>query len=199
MANSTGAKLKVKIIIGSTRPARFGDKAGNWINDLAKKQSGWDVELLDLRDWKMPFFNEDHSLGAQPGVYTDAVAEKWSKKIAEADAFIITAAEYNRGPTAVLKNALDYAYQEWNKKPVAFVGYGSVGGARSIEHLRLTSIELQMAPVRTALHIMAPWMLVDDKGGLKPGALDPYVDAVAAMLGQIDWWGRALKTARSQK
>ncbi len=82
------------------------------------------------------------------------VAQRWQKKVAEFDGFIFTAAEYSRGPTAVLKNALDYAYTEWNRKPVSFVGYGGVGGARAIEQLRLNAVELQMAPTRNAVHIV---------------------------------------------
>ena len=81
------------------------------------------------------------------------MAQRWQKKVASLDGFIIVAAEYNRGPTASLKNALDYAYNEWNKKPVAFVGYGGVGGARAVEQLRLNCVELQMAPIRVGVHI----------------------------------------------
>ena len=81
------------------------------------------------------------------------VAQAWQKKVAEFDGFIFTAAEYSRGPAAVLKNALDYAYTEWNRKPAAFVGYGGVGGARAIEQLRLNAVELQMAPTRNAVHM----------------------------------------------
>src|SRR5258707_11962093 len=84
------------------------------------------------------------------------VAQRWQKKVGEFDAFFFTAAEYNRGPTAVLKNALDYAHAEWGNKPVAFVGYGGVGGARAVEQLRLHAIELQMAPIRSAIHILFP-------------------------------------------
>jgi NAD(P)H-dependent FMN reductase len=188
--------LKVKIILGSTRQGRFGDKPANWIVGLAKKHAELEVELLDLRDWKMPFYNEDHSLGSEPGVYSDKVAEKWSKKIAEADAFIVVTPEYNHGYSAVLKNALDYAYTEWNNKPIAFVAYGSVGGARAVEQLRQVAVELQMAPIRNAVHIPAPWFMVDEKGDLKPGALDPFKDAAEGMITQLIWWGKALKEAR---
>ena len=101
----------------------------------------------------MPLFAEVASPAYGPP--SDAVAQRWQKKVAAFDAYIFTAAEYNRGPTAVLKNALDYAYKEWNNKPAAFVGYGGVGG-RAVEQLRLTAIELQMAPIRNAVHIQIP-------------------------------------------
>ena len=127
------SKPKIGIIVGSTRPGRFADHPAKWIEGVIGKRGDFDVEVLDLRDWPMPFFNEEASPAWGPS--KDPVAQQWQKKIDSLDGFIVIAAEYNRGPTAVLKNALDYAYQEWNKKPVAFVGYGGVGGARSVEQL----------------------------------------------------------------
>src|SRR5260370_25464240 len=102
----------------------------------------------------MPLFAEE----ASP-LYASSkneVAQRWQKKVGDFDAFIFTAAASNRGPTAVLKNGLDYAYAEWGNKTVAFVGYGGVGGARAVEQLRLHAIELQMAPIRSAIHILFP-------------------------------------------
>ena len=101
------------------------------------------------------------------GPSQDEVAQKWQKKVAELDGFIFIAAEYNRGPTAVLKNAIDYAYNEWNKKAVTFVGYGGVGAARAVEQLRLNAVELQMAPTRAAVHILLPDFLAVLQQGKK--------------------------------
>ena len=148
------AKPKIGIIVGSTRPGRFADHPAKWINEIAGKREEFDVELLDLRDWPMPFFDE--AISPAWGPSKNEVALRWQKKIDSLDGFIIVAAEYNRGPTAALKNALDYAYKEWNKKPVAFVGYGGVGGARAVEQLRLNSIELQMAPIRAGSTSRSP-------------------------------------------
>src|SRR5437764_5614409 len=118
--------------------------------------------------------------------------------MAECDAYIFTAAEYNRGPTAVLKNALDYAYTEWNNKPVAFVGYGGVGGARAVEQLRLNAIELQMAPIRTAVHIPLAAYLAVLKEGKSLGDFDFLNQGAEQMLDQLMWWVNALKTARDK-
>ena len=126
----------------------------------------------------------------------DEAAGRWQKKMAEFDAYIFTAAEYNRGPTAVLKNALDYAYKEWANKPVAFVGYGGVGGARAIEQLRLIAIELQMAPIRTAVDILFPAYLAVVKDGKKLSDFDYLNQNARDMLHQLLWWTNALKTAR---
>jgi NAD(P)H-dependent FMN reductase len=129
-------------------------------------------------------------------------AAQWIEEIArrrtDFDAFIFTAAEYNRGPTAVLKNALDYAYAEWSNKPVAFVGYGGVGGARAVEQLRLHAIELQMAPIRSAVHILFPDYLAVIKDGKPLSELEHLNQAAEQMLDQLAWWTAALKAAREK-
>ena len=131
------SKLKLAIVIGSIRPNSFGGHAAQWIEEVARRRGDFEVELIDLKDYPMPLFAEAASPLYAPS--NDEVARRWQKKVGEFDAFIFTAAEYNRGPTAVLKNALDCAYAEWGNKPVAFVGYGGVGGARAVEQLRRRS------------------------------------------------------------
>ena len=190
------AKPKIGIIVGSTRPGRFADHPANWIHEIAKKRPEIEVELLDLRDFPMPLFNEATSPAWGPS--KDEVALRWQKKIDSLDGFIMTVAEYNRGPTAVLKNALDYAYKEWNNKAVGFVGYGGVGGARAVEHLRLTSIELQMAPIRAGVHIQIPVYLAVIQEGKKLEEFDVLQQNAKDMLDQLIWWTNALKAAREK-
>lgn len=189
------SRLRIGVIIGSTREGRFGDKPAEWIAERARATGNFEIEILDLRDYKLPLFAEQASPAWAPSQAEGAKA--WQDKIASLDGFIITAAEYNRAPTGVLKNALDYAYNEWNNKPVGFVGYGGVGGARAIEQLRLISIELQMAPVRSAVHIAwADYMQVAS-GEKKLSDIDHLNQAGDDLLGQIAWWGNALNTARA--
>lgn len=187
------AKPKIGIIIGSTREGRFADHPANWIAEVAGRRGDVDVELIDLRDYPMPLFDEPASPAYAPS--KNEVAQRWQRKIASLDGYIMTAAEYNRGPTAVLKNALDYAYTEWNNKPVGFVGYGGVGGARAVEQLRLHAVELQMAPIRAAVHIQFPVYLAVVKEGK---SLSDFEDVLQpnAMLDQLVWWTHALKAAR---
>jgi len=183
------------VVLGSTREARFADVPGKWIADLAAKRGDLDVEVVDLRDYPLPFFDEVASSLWAPS--QNAVAQKWQKKVDEFDGFIFVAAEYTHGPTAVLKNALDYAYTEWNKKPAGFVGYGGVGGARAVEQLRLNAIELQMAPVRTAVHIVwADYSAI--KGGQNIAEFDHLNAAGTEMLDQLSWFAKALKKARNE-
>lgn len=187
-------KPKIGIIISSTRQTRFGDKPARWIYDLAASRGDIDVELLDLRDFPMPFFDEVASNAWAPT--QNEVGQRWQKKVAEFDGFIIVAAEYNRGPTGVLKNALDYAYVEWNRKAVGFVGYGSVGGARAVEQLRTISVELQMAPIRTGVHIQGADFMAVWQQGKDIRELTHLQPNATAMLDELVWWTRALKTAR---
>ena len=190
------ANPKIAIIISSTRETRFADKPAQWLYNIAKQRTDIDVELVDLRDFPMPFFDEVASNAWVPS--KNEIAQKWQQKIAEFDGYIFLVAEYNRSITGVLKNAIDYAYTEWNRKAAAYVGYGSVGGARAIEHLRNISVELQLAPTRTGVHIqggdfMAVWQQGKDLNELT--YLQPNV---ATMLDELTWWTKALKAAREQ-
>jgi NAD(P)H-dependent FMN reductase len=135
--------LKVGLIVGSTRPNRFADTPVKWLIEGTSKRRDLKLTVLDLRDYRLPFFNEPASPMATGGIFSEPEAEAWRKRIGEFDAFIATVAEYNHGPTAVLKNAFDSALLEWQRKPIAFVGYGGVGGARAIETLRGAVIELR--------------------------------------------------------
>jgi len=192
--------IKLQVILSSTRQNRFGDKPAKWIYELAKGKKDLDVELLDLRDYPLPFFDEPMPVLALNGKYSNEVASKWAKKVSEADAYIIATPEYNHGYPAVIKNALDYVYNEWNNKPVGFVSWGGVsGGARAVDQLKQVVVELQMAPIRNAVHIPFSWNLLDSNGALRPGAFDVQNESAAKLLDQLIWWANALKTARNNK
>src|ERR1700687_1764609 len=124
--------LKIGMIVGSTRQNRFADTPVKWLVEGAAARSDLKLEVLDLRDYKLPFFNEPVPPSYSGGVYTEPQAEACRKRIGEFDAFLATVAEYNHGPTAVLKNAFDSAQFEWQRKPIAFVGYRGGGGALSV-------------------------------------------------------------------
>lgn len=195
--NKTQTPLNIKVIIGSTRQQRFSEKPANWIYEEAKKKEGVNAELLDLRDYPMPFFDEPASPSMAQGKHANEVVEKWAQKIKEADAYIIVTPEYNHGYSAVLKNAMDYLYHEWNRKPVGFVSYGSASGARSVEQLRMVAVELQMVPIRSAIHIpvemlMKVWM---EKVSIEK-LLPQLKDRVDTFLTDLIWWANALKNAR---
>ncbi len=189
------AKPRIGIIISTTRATRFGEKPAKWIHDIAAARDDMSVELVDLRDYPMPFFDEVASNLWAPS--KNEVAQRWQKKVAEFDGYIFVTAEYNRGVPAVLKNALDYAYPEWNRKPAACVGYGSVGAARSIEQLRLICVELQMAPTRTGVHIQGADFMAVWQQGKDIKELTYLEQNSKTMLDELQWWASALKAARA--
>jgi NAD(P)H-dependent FMN reductase len=187
---------KIAIIISTTRTTRFGDKPAKWIGDIAAQRTDMVSEIIDLRDFPMPFFDEVASNAWVPT--TNEVAQRWQKKVAAFDGYIFVTAEYNRGVPAVLKNALDYAYPEWNRKAAAYVGYGSVGGARAVEQLRLISVELQMAPTRTGVHIQGADFMAAWKQGKDLKDIPHLQQNASDMLDQLVWWTNALKAARER-
>lgn len=193
--------VKVKIIVGSTRQGRFSEKPAKWIFEQIKNVEGVEAEILDLRDYKLPFFDETLSPLYKKEPYTNPEVAKWTSKIAEADAFIVVSPEYNHGYSAVLKNAIDYVGLEWSKKAVGFISYGSVGGARAIAQLRGLTAELQMVAIKNSINIFWPMLAEASKepADAKPSVLDSLKDASDAFVQQLLWWARVLKTAREQK
>lgn len=194
----TERDIRVKIIIGSTREGRFGDKPAAWIASVLAEK-GIPAEVLDLREYEMPFFSEAETPSYKSKPYAHPAVVRWTEKIHEGDAYIVIAPEYNHGYPAVLKNAMDYVYQEWNNKPIAFIAYGSAMGARSVEQLREVAIELQMVPIRNAIHM--PYDVVAAVGGGKDPSevFVPYTERATGLIEQLLWWAKALKVAREAK
>lgn len=190
-------KLKTAVIIGSTRDTRYGPVAAEWMLNLAGAREELDVELVDLKDFDVPFFNEVMSNARAPSKDPRAIA--WQKKVGEFDAYIVVTAEYNRSITGALKNAFDQAYVEWNRKPIGFVGYGSVGAARAIEHARMIAVELQMVPVRAAAHIGGSEYVATVHRRQSIATIEAAIlPSANEMLDQLIWWGNATRAARAE-
>jgi NAD(P)H-dependent FMN reductase len=187
-------KPKIGIILSTTRPGRFGDTPTKWIFDIASKRDDAEFEIVDLRDYPMPFFEERLSVAYVPT--ENEAAKRWAAKIASLDGYIFVTAEYNHSITGVLKNALDYLYSEIHRKPATFVGYGGTGGSRAVEHLRHILAELQVASLKHAVHIGAIEMI----GMLREGktmADYPYLDdTTKPMLDELVWWANTLNAGR---
>lgn len=188
------SRLKIGLILASTRQNRFGDKPAGWILDIAARRTDMDVELLDLRDWPLPMFDSPNIPSMVP---VDSVeAKRWAAKIEATEGFIVVTPEYNHAIPAALKNALDHAYAPWNRKPVAFVGYGAVGAARSIEQARMAAIELQMATTREGVYIAREPMLAMKLNGKTLADFDYLVTQANRMLDDLAWWTATLKDGR---
>ncbi|GCE31553.1 FMN reductase [Dictyobacter alpinus] len=184
--------IKLAIIIGSTRQKRKGEVIARWVREIAASHSEVEAELVDLKDFKLPHLGEEVSTEMEP--HNQANLQAWSEKIASFDAYIFVTPEYNHGPSGVLKNAIDHLYSEWNNKAAGFVGYGYIGGARAVEHLRLVMGEIQVADVKgqVAISLSSDF---EDYTLFQPRSFQG--EAVNTMLDQLIAWGGALKTLRA--
>src|SRR6476660_9262860 len=188
----------ISVIVGSTREGRFSEKPAKRILDHLRKREGVDERLLDLRDFPMPFFDQPVT-PATPGrpVFQHEVVQRWTAAIAQSDGFVFVTPEYHYGPPAVLKNAIDWVYPEWNRKAAGFVSYGSAMGARGVQQLRLTAIEVQLAPIRSSVLIPVATLWAHYQGGDVDAGLAELGEPAGAMIDDLLWWTAALKTARA--
>jgi NAD(P)H-dependent FMN reductase len=186
--------LRVLVVNSTTREDRFSEIVSPWVRAGLDRRVELEVDTLDLRDHRLPFFDGPPP-AKNPRRYPDDDVRRLAEQVDLADGYVILAAEYNHGYSAVLKNALDWTFVEWNRKPVSFVGWGNVGGARAIEQLRLVAVELEMAPLRHAVHVLGTHMMATRAGEADAlAALEPRLDLLAE---DLTWWGRALRAARS--
>ena len=184
---------RIQVILGSTRRGRAGDKVARWFMGHAEARGDLHVELVDLRDWPLPFF--DQPMPPMRGGYVDPVQQRWAEQVARADGYVLVTPEYNHGYPAVLKNALDHLYAEWSGKPVGFVGYGGPGaGLRAVEQLRQVVVELGMVPMRRQVAIGNVYAAFDPQGRLLTP--DGHDRQVAAVLDELARWSPVLTTGR---
>jgi NAD(P)H-dependent FMN reductase len=192
---------KLQIIVGSTRPTRTADLVVPWVVSRASAQGGFDVEVLDLRDWPLPIFGEHMgSIGdINDPTYSVPIMKTWNNKLKEADAFIVVTPEYNHSLPGVLKNAIDSILLSFalRNKPVAAVGYsnGIGAGIRAVEHLAQVVVEAEGVPLRSGVLIPFVTTAFDEHGESKDPAASVALDV---MLQDLAWWSSALETARAR-
>jgi NAD(P)H-dependent FMN reductase len=188
---------KIKVILGTTRDARVGKKIADWVIDSSKEIKDSEFELIDLKDYNIPFFNLPISPAYKEPEY-NTNQKALQEKINEADGFVFVTPEYNHGYTSVLKNVLDTYYNEWRIKPATFVSYGGIsGGIRAVESLRLVLIELQMVPIRSSVHIPFIFNQFNEDGLLKEETKE--ASNLKTTLEDISWWSNILKNPRSDR
>ncbi|MYV52300.1 NAD(P)H-dependent oxidoreductase [Streptomyces sp. SID3212] len=182
---------RIGIILGSTRPGRNGEAVARWVHEVAAQRSDAEFELVDLLDFQLPHLDEAYPPAM--GQYAQPHTLAWAEKIASFDGYVMVTPEYNHSTSGALKNAIDFLYREWNNKAVGFVSYGSAGGTRAVEHLRLIAGELQMADVRNqvALSLFTDF---ENFSVFKP--TDPQRDALTTTLDQVVAWSEALAPLR---
>jgi NAD(P)H-dependent FMN reductase len=185
--------IRVAIILGSTRPGRNGEAVAKWVHGIAGKRTDAQYELVDIKDFNLPLLDEP--VPPSMGQYSQPHTKKWAEKIGSFDAFVFVTPEYNHATSGALKNAIDYLYREWNNKAAGFVSYGSAGGARAVENLRLVMGELMVADVRA--QVMLSLFTDFEKFSIfKPAAM--HEQEVNTMLDQVVSWGTALQSVRNK-
>ncbi len=184
--------LKVGIIIGSTRPGRKAEAIARWVHDIASRRTDAAFEIVDIMDFNLPLLDEP--IPPAMGQYSQPHTKAWAARIARFDGFVFVTPEYNHGPSAALKNAIDFLYREWNNKSAGFVGYGGNGGARAVEILRQVVSNVELADVRAQVGLSL-FTDFENLTTFKPAShLEP---AVTAMIDQVVAWGGALKPLRT--
>lgn len=187
--------MLIKIILGSTRPNRFGKQVADWIMELTKTHKNARFELIDLQEVNLPFLDEP--LPPIQGNYQQPHTKAWANIIGPADGFIVVTGEYNFSIPAALKNAFDFLAAEWRYKPVAFVSYGaSAGGARAVEHLRSSVANLGMFDLRDQVLMPNYWTQLNEQGMLEP--TEDQTTAAHKLIDRIAFWSNYLKPARKQ-
>jgi NAD(P)H-dependent FMN reductase len=183
--------IKLAIVIGSTRPGRKADAVAHWVWEIAKKRGDAEFELVDIQEFNLPLLDE--AMPPSMGRYSQPHTKAWAAKIASFDGYVFVTPEYNHGPSGALKNAIDYLYREWNNKAAGFVGYGSAGGARAVEQLRLVMGELQVADVRAQV-MLSLFTDFENFTTFKPAPM--HEKSVNTMLDQVIAWSGAFKVLR---
>jgi len=184
--------LKIGIILGSTRPGRNGEAVARWVYEIAQRRKDAEYQLIDIQQFNLPLLDEP--VPPSMGRYSKDHTKRWAAAMGALDAYVFVTPEYNHSTSAALKNAIDFLYAEWNNKAAGFVSYGSAGGARAVEHLRLIMAEVQVATVRAQvmLSLMSDF---ENYSVFKPH--ERHEAEVGAMLQQLTTWGTALKAIRS--
>jgi NAD(P)H-dependent FMN reductase len=195
------AVSKLQVIIGSTRPTRAAERVIPWVVDRAVHQGAFDVEVLDLRDWPLPLFQEHRgTIGdVNDPTYSDPLVRSWNRKIKSADAFLVVTPEYLHSVPGALKNALDSVFVSFGmrNKPLGAVAYstGVAAGVRAVEHLAAIAIEAESVPLRNSVLIPFVESAFDEHDRPK----DPMTEAaMTVMLDDLAWWSALLERGRAE-
>jgi NAD(P)H-dependent FMN reductase len=189
-------KVSVGVILASTREGRAGERVAKWVERVATKRQDLDVHLIDLLEWTLPYYRHPASPKIAEKTYADARERAWVERVASLDGFIVVTPEYNHGYPAALKNAFDYTYAGWNRKPIAFVSYGgSSGGVRAVQQLRQVAVELQMSAVRDEVNIPFVARAFDAEGAPSDAFQHKRLEA---LLDDLTWWTQTLKLGRER-
>ncbi len=179
----------------------MADRVAPWVVERATSHGAFEVEVLDLRDWPLPMFQEHiGTIGDfNDPTYSEPIVREWNRKLKDADALLVITAEYLHSIPGVLKNAFDNVFVSYalRNKPIAAVGYsiGVASGVRAVEHLFDVAIESEMVPLRNTVLISRVESAFDDQG--VPNDLPTRI-AMSITLDDLAWWGKLLAYGRAK-
>jgi NAD(P)H-dependent FMN reductase len=186
--------IRIAIIVGSTRPGRKAEAVARWALDIALLRNDAVYELVDIAQFKLPLLDEP--VPPSMGHYSKEHTKAWAAKIGSYDGFVFVTPEYNHGTSGALKNAIDFLFAEWNNKAAGFVSYGSAGGVRAVESLRLVMGEIKVADVRSQV-MLSLHTDFENFQTFQPAA--HHEKSVNSMLDELVSWSGALQTVRQQE
>ncbi|MET7395977.1 NAD(P)H-dependent oxidoreductase [Dactylosporangium sp. NPDC005572] len=180
------APLRLAVIIGSTREGRVGESVGRRIAEEAMRRDDLAVTVVDLAAYEFP--------GSHPAEPTAAI-RSFVQDINRAEAFVVVTPEYNHSFPASLKQAIDYAYDEWQTKPVGFVSYGCRStGLHAVDALRTVFTALHAVTVRDTV---AFDLLIAHSEQAE--CRDRLRQDCRLLLDELWWWGMTLREGRAAR
>lgn len=181
-------QLRIAIIVGSTRPGRRSAEVAAWVKEAADRRTDATYEIVDLADHHLPHLDE--AMPPIMGSYAEPHTRAWASTIAAYDGFIVVTPEYNHSIPAVLKNAIDYLFAEWNHKVAGVVAYGAENGSRAAEHLRQIFGELKVPVVRQYVGLSLYFDFENFERLAPRPHLPGYLDT---LFDEVSLWGHALR------
>jgi NAD(P)H-dependent FMN reductase len=185
--------LKLNVIIGSTRPGRAGPTVAKWVAEQAQTHGAFEVELVDLADFKLPLLDEPSHPRLQQ--YQHEHTRRWSQSAAAADAFMFVTPEYDYFVNAALVNALQCLSREWAHKVAGVVSYGGIsGGLRAAQELRQLIGNLNMMAIPQTVPVPFFAKFINDEQVFTPN--EAMTDGLKLALDETAKWAGALKPLR---
>ena len=138
---------KVLVLVSSVREGRASAALASTVIDEIKNRKELVGEIVDLKDLQLPFYDAELLPSAEGFVSEHENIRQWQRLVKESDGLVMLTPEYNAGMAATQKNAIDWLFNEWTDKPVAFVAYGWYAGAHTLAQLQEISTVIKWKPV----------------------------------------------------
>jgi NAD(P)H-dependent FMN reductase len=194
MESPQGARPRLLIIVGSTRPGRVGLPVARWFETRVAQHGAFEPVFADLAEIDLPLMDEPNHPRLR--AYTKPHTIAWSELVDGCDAIVFVTPEYNHSFSAPLKNAIDYLSQEWAFKPLGLISYGGfAGGVRAVAALKPIAAQLKMVPLPESVTIPGIAQLISDEGEFTP--TDSIERSANAMLDELRKWTDVLRALRT--